>query len=206
MAEELKHLLERIQSEGVAEADKKAAEIKSKAQAEADKIVSDARVKAAAMIEDARKEADAQALRGRQALEQAARDVVLTVGEGVSRLFDGIVKRNVDQALDAAALQSLVVSVVDAYAKGNGGEKLQVIVAQSQQNALADTLIKQLGESVRSGVTISGDDRILSGFRVAAPDAHVEHDFTGAAVSDALCELLRPHLAEIVRSALPAEK
>ena len=60
-----------------------------------------------------------------------------------------------------------------------------------------------LAQAMREGIELKGDGAIVSGFRVSLVDDNVEHDFTEAAITTALCELLRPHIADIVKQAMP---
>ena len=46
---------------------------------------------------------------------------------------------------------------------------------------------------------IKADDSIISGFKVSLKGDNVQHDFSGEAITEAMCRLLRPHLAEIVK-------
>ena len=83
MAEELQSLLDKIQSEGVAKAEARAAEIVAEAEKKAADVVAEAERKAAETRAAA--EADAATLQSRAeaSLRQAARDVRLQVGAAI---------------------------------------------------------------------------------------------------------------------------
>ena len=107
MAEELQSLLDRIQSEGVAKAEARAAEIVAEAEKKA------AEIRAAA-------EADAATLQSRaeQSLQQAARDVRLQVGAAIQETLERVLLKDVRAALaDPAFLQRYV----EMAAKSVGG-------------------------------------------------------------------------------------
>jgi V/A-type H+-transporting ATPase subunit E len=203
MAEELQSLLERIKKDGV-----------DKAQAEADSILADARQKAAGIVaqagqeakvtlEEAEKTVRASTERGRKSLEQAARDILLSIGGAINATLREMVRRDVAQSLDEATLRQMLLKAVDAYC-GKEGEKtrLAVLLSPEDQKKLASSLLSQFAGDARRGVQIKSDGSIVRGFRVSVNNGNVEHDFTEEAIVDALCQIVRPQLADIVRSAV----
>lgn len=203
MAEQLQGLLDRIQRDGV-----------DKAKAEADVILESARQKAAKIIADAEKAAEAQrqkaekdsktfADRGKKALEQAARDVLLSLGESINRTVQALVRRDVGQALSAEALAGIIAEVVKSYTKADSRD-VAVLVPEDKRAAIIKHVNAALSGAAAKGLTISGDERLTAGFRVVLKDKNVEHDFSQEAITRALSQLLRPAIADIVKSA--AEK
>ncbi len=202
MAEDLKHLLDRIKREGVEKAESQAEQIVAEAREKARQLVAEAEAKAKALTGKAESEADAFAQRGTQSLRHAARDVVLSVGDTVTRLMESIVHRETESALSENALSEIVIAVVKAYCSDpDGKQNATLLVSPDQQEELRAVIFSKLGDTVSQGVEIQADDSVARGFRVAVKGRHVEHDFTAEAIADALCELLRPHLAEIVKDA-----
>lgn len=202
MAEELKHLLERIQKEGVDKAETQAEKILADARGKARQIISDAEAEAKALTERAEAEAEAFAQRGAQSLRHAARDVILSVGDTITRLMESLVRRETESALSGSTLNDIVVAVVRTYCAGATGQQtVTLLVSPEQQETLRAIVMSKLDEALSQGVEILADDSVASGFRVSVKGQHVEHDFTAEAIADALCALLRPHLAEIVKTA-----
>jgi V/A-type H+-transporting ATPase subunit E len=203
MAEELQSLLDRIQKDGVEKARAEAEEILSVARTEADAIMKSAREEADGMRQKAEADAEATLERGKKTLEQAARDLVLTVGEALGRVLNGIVRREVAAAMTPEVLQSMLIQIVEAYCRGDSEHSgVEVVLNPEQQKQLADFALSKFAGEMRGGLEIKADDGVLSGFRVRIENEAVEHDFTETAVAEALSGLLRPHLAEIVREAL----
>ncbi len=205
MAEELKHLLDRIQKEGVDRAEDQAAQIVADARGKATQIVADAKAEAAALIEKAERDADAFAQRGAQSLQHAARDVILGVGDTVTRMMETLERRQTETTLTDTALTEIVVAVVKAYcADASDSRDVTLLAAPEQCDTLSAIVTSQLGEALAKGVEVRADDSVTSGFRVTVKGEHVEHDFTAEAIANALCGLLRPRLAEVVKSAVAA--
>lgn len=202
MPEELQSLLDRIQKDGVDKADAEAARLVAAAKDKSAAIVKEAEEKARAILAKADQDSAQFAERGRKALEQAARDVVLSVGESVNAMMQGIVGRDIGQALDPETLKKLIAGVVQQYvAAGAGDARIEVIVAPAQQKAITDFFLSKFAAEMRKGLTVKADSSIVAGFRVSVTGREVQHDFTGEAIRDALCQLVRPQLAEIVKQA-----
>jgi hypothetical protein len=99
-------------------------------------------------------------------------------------------------------LRQMLLEVVKAYFDKDGETRIEVMLAPEQKERLTEFFVQDLAEQMAQGLEIKADDGVLSGFRVSQVKDHVEHDLTGEAITQALCTLLRPHVAEIVRSAV----
>lgn len=193
MAEELKHLIEQIQKEGVEKANAQAEILISQAKEKAAKIVKEAEHKAHEMLLKAKNESEAFAERSVKTLEQAARDLLITVGQGCEKVVTTVLDKEVGGALSGELLEKMILSVI---AQNKGGA-IELSVSDSDKVALAAFCA---GQAKQSGQTIelSTDSEILSGFKVSFKDKNVYLDFSGEAVANALGSFLRPELAKTV--------
>ena len=207
MAEQLQELLDRIQKDGIDKAESNATRIEDEAKAKADSLIAKAKDDAKQIIEKAEKDGELFAKRGKNALEQAARDVILSVGDAVNRTLTSLVDRKVNAVLTDADFAQVIKSVIEAYCQAKPGEAdIELLLPEDQQEKIADFLMNSMSEEMKKGLTISGNKNVISGFSVSLKDKGIQHDFTGEAVTDALSKLLRPHLAEIVKAATVKEK
>ncbi|WP_051261630.1 hypothetical protein [Desulfovibrio inopinatus] len=206
MAEELRHLIERIQNEAVGEAEAKAVEIVAKAKAQAAALVDDARYEAKAIVETAKKDSEVYVERSRKTLEQAARDLLITVGQGVENILDDIVAAAVDQALDVTTVQNMLVSMAGQCALMEGETRLEILVSPEQQEEIIKYFADQYRKQLIRGVELHVDNEILKGFRVSFRHDEVYLDFTNDAIAEAMSEFLRPKLSRIVRRAADMEQ
>ena len=193
MAEELQSLLDKIQSEGVAKAEARAAEIVAEAEKKAADVVAEAERKAAETRAAA--EADAATLQSRAeaSLRQAARDVRLQVGAAIQETLERVLLKDVRATLaDPAFLQRYV----ELAAKSAGGAA-ELRVPEDQAKALAEYARARLAEEVGKGLKIAPDSDVTAGIRVVLDGGRVEHDFTDAAVMEALSRVVRPSLAKL---------
>jgi V/A-type H+-transporting ATPase subunit E len=202
MADDLQSLLDRIQKDGVDRAEVEARKMLAEAKAHADRIVAEAGERARRMIAEAGESTAAAEARGRQTLQQAARDTILTVEDGVQRAFRAIAGRAVDRALTVEVLQQMLVGIVESYISREGDcSGIAILVPKDRQSAVADFFMKEFQDAIHKGLTIQGDPQVLSGFRVSMADDRLYHDFSREAIVDALCQFLRPQLAELMRGA-----
>lgn len=199
MAEELKHLIEQIQKEGVEKAEEQANTIISQAKEKAAKIVAEAEQKAHANLLRAKNESEAFAERSVKTLEQAARDLLITVGQGCEKVVSEVLGKEVDRALSGELLQKMVASVVE---QGSGGVVLTV--SESDAAALA-AFCAELAKKTGKEIELVSDSEILSGFKVGFKGKHAYLDYTGEAIANALAANLRPELAKTV-SAIAREQ
>lgn len=203
MPEELQNLLDRIQKDGVEKAQAESDQVLTQAREEAAGIVKDAEAKAATMKVASEKDAEALVERGKKTLEQAARDVVLSVRGTIDATLTRLVGASVSEALSNDTLKTMLATVVETYCKAGADDTPVVLLLSSEQKqALTDFFMASYAAELKKGLEIKDDDSIVAGFRVSMPKAKLEHDFTEPAITEALCQLLRPQLAEIVKQAV----
>ena len=210
MAEELQSLLERIQKDGVQKAEAEAARLLEQARLQADNLEREAQDRAKAIVAKAERESAAFFERSRRALQQAGRDVVLSVAQSLNDTLSVIVRRDVSEALDAETLKRMLARVVDAYCTHPGGNvRIDILVPPALQREITAFFMDRYAEQMRHGLEIRGDTTLHAGFRVSFSGGNMQHDFSSEAIADALSQLLRPELAQIVqasRTALPPTK
>lgn len=192
MAEELKHLIEQIQKEGVEKATTEADHIISQAKDKAAKIVAKAEAQAQETLKKAETESAAFAERSVKTLEQAARDLLITVGQGCEKVVTETLGKQVDSTLSGNLLEKMITDVVT---QGGGGA---VIAASEADKAALTSLCAGIAKTTGKSVELVSDNEVLSGFKVTFEGQNVSLDYTGEAVADALAAFLRPELARIV--------
>ena len=192
MAEELQNLLEKIKRDGVDKANAEAAAIVNKAKAEAAAIVKDAHAQAEAAKAAAKTQADQDAARAAETIRQAARDTVLKVESAVTTLLSALLTKSVDAALaDPAVAAPLAAEAVKALVKGDAAAEV------AANGKLVEALRAQL--AAQANIKVVLDEATQAGFTVKLDGGRVEHDFTGAVVTDALASRLRPALAKLLK-------
>jgi V/A-type H+-transporting ATPase subunit E len=198
MESKLEHLIEKIKSDGIAEAEKSAAEIIENARKEAEGIIKKARADAEQIIADARKEADKLKTNAESALKQASRDTVLVTKEKLLKLFDAAFKRELGSALSPEFVKDLIIKIVDSWGRD---KQLEVLVSEKDLQQLQDLVFSQSRAQLKETVTIKVDKGISKGFRVGLKDSNVYYDFTDESIAEFLGEFLNPGIREILDKA-----
>lgn len=202
MAEQLQHLIERIHKEAIEKAETQAAQIVSQAKTQAAAIVKDAESRARELVAKAEKDSQVYVERSTRTLEQSARDLLITVGQGIENILQDIIGEAVDQALDAEVLKKMMLNIAQAYCGQQGREsRVEFLISEKDQAEVVKFFAEQYRQHLVQGINIHTDNGVLKGFRVALKDEQVYHDFTKPAIAEALANFLRQHLAEIVHRA-----
>jgi V/A-type H+/Na+-transporting ATPase subunit E len=203
MAEELQSLLDRIQQDGIAKAEAQAQAILQSAKKQADQILLEAQAGADAARAKAEKDSAVFAERARTALEQAARDIVLSVSNMLTAALRDLVRKDVRAALAPDTLQRMLEPVVAAYFSDPDREnQIELLLRPDQADGLRAYLLNRFKEQLRGGLQVRGDGSVLAGFKVTDTEQKVQHDLTDGAIADALCQLVRPQVADIVKQAM----
>ena len=202
MAEELQSLIERIQKDGV---DKAEAEAKARIKAAEEKaaaIVSKAEEEAEAKRKQAEQDAESFRDRGEQALRQAARDLLLSVGQALDAMLTESVKTDVAESLAGQGLGPTLIQAVEGYFRSASGKAdVEALLPEDRKKEAEAFLSKKFADRLGKGLSVRSDSSVVSGFRLSVKDSKVQHDFTGEALAEALASLLRPRLAAIVKEA-----
>lgn len=199
MSEELQSLLMRIQEDAVAKSETEADAIISKAKETAKKTVADAEESAKKLITKAEQDAEAFKIRAEKSLTQAARDVILSIGETLNDTLAAIIKKDVADSMTTDTVKAMLLIIAENYFKDNQGS-IDVLLNREQQQELSTAFLSELAGNMKSGIELKSDNSIVAGFKISVTDEKVEHDFTSEAIADALSQLLRPELGKIVKS------
>lgn len=199
MAEELEHLIEKLQSEAINKAEAEAAEIVSKAKEKAAGLVKDAEMKAEEILTNAEQDAQQYTERSTRTLEQVSRDLLISVGQGVENILDDLVRESLDEAMSIDVVKEMLVRMAETYISRNDKERrIGLLVSPEDQEVLIKFYAEQYRKKLGDSIEIRPDRSISKGFRVSFKDEHAHHDFTKEAIAEALARFLRPHLADII--------
>jgi V/A-type H+-transporting ATPase subunit E len=202
MTEELQSLIERIQREALEKSEKQAADMIEAAERQAAALAKAAEENADAARRKAEQDAQVTTDRGRKALEQAARDMLLQVEQGVDEILTRIVQQTVDEVLQPDLVAEMLVRLAEAYgAKGGGETRIQALLSPADQDTVVSYVKGRLSRELAEGVEIVIDRDLDRGFRVVFEKGQANHDFSREAIAEALSAYLRPQLADMIRKA-----
>lgn len=206
MPEDLQPLIDRIQKDAVEKAEAEAEDILSKAREKAASIVQEAEEKKKAILAQAEKDARIYEERSRKTLEQAARDLLITVSHAIEDMLSSLVSEAVEEAMSIEVLQQMMVKMAERCAAKEGESRIELIVSPKDKEKLIHFFANLYQQKMIHGVQLKTDADILKGFRVSFKEDHVYLDFTSEAVAEALTNFLRPHLQDIVKQAADQTK
>lgn len=202
MVDELQNLLDRIQRDGVEQAEAEASRIVQQAKDKAREILGGAEREAAEKLAQAEKDSQVFVERGTKALEQAARDVIIGVQKDLERIFQESVKESVGEALTPENMAEMMVKLAEAYGQHDLKEsRIDVLLSPRDQERFVKLFMGKYRQSLGQGIEIHPEAGIRKGFKVAFRDDKLYHDFTLDAVADALAGLLKTPLRDIVKRA-----
>ena len=202
MDEQLQSLLDRIQREGVERAEAEAGRIVDEANERARRIVLSAEAEAAEIRARAEADASASVERAETALEQTARDFLISLRNSIETLLRESLCGEVADGLSPDVVAQMLVRLAEAYAAHDMNEsRVDVLLSPQDREGVASVVMEKYRDLMRQGLTLRPDQRIDKGFKVSFVDSNLYHDFTAYALADALAPVLKPPLCDIVRRA-----
>lgn len=191
----LDNLIEKIRKEAVEEGRNQASDLVKHAKADADKIIRDAEEKARIIISDAETEAEKTRDNTKHALQQAARDIELSLKERITALFDRVFKQAVGDVLQPEFLEKLILTLVTEWASRGA---VDIIVNPEMQKNLEQTLFAKLGGTLKDTITLHASPGLAKGFRLALKDGSLYYDFSDDTIADTMKEFLSPTLRSLL--------
>lgn len=199
MAEDLQSLMDRIQKDACGKAEAEAAAIIAKAKEKAAEIVKNAEAEAKAKLEKADKDAEAFTERSERTLEQAARDLLLTVGKNLEKMILDVLSLQVEKSLSEETIKEMLLALAKGY-----NSDVAVAFSEADAKKLSSFVVGEFAKQVSSGVTVESETGIKFGFRVKLEGGKISHEFTKEAMAEALSAILRPQIAKVVSAAAKA--
>jgi V/A-type H+-transporting ATPase subunit E len=197
----LNDIIQKIKSEGIEEAEKKSEEIIKEARLTASKILDNAALDAEAITKEAEEEIRKKESIGKMALEQAARDIILSIRTSLTEIFDSLIKREYQTVLSGKTLEAVLIKLIEGWQRDENGDlNIELLLSESDRNALLEGFLSKLNEEIKRGIELKAHPNIEGGFRVSVKGSHVYHDFTDEGIADVLAEYLNPRFYSIIDS------
>jgi V/A-type H+-transporting ATPase subunit E len=201
---QLKELIDKIKTEGVAEAEGKADQIITNANNQANEILEQAKKEASDMLAKAKAEKQQMEDSGKEALKQAGRDLILWIKGDITSIFDSLIKREVSSALSQDFIAEMILLIIREWT-GKKTDQIDILLSKEDSNKLEQALLSKLSSEFKKGVTIKPHPGIKSGFRIAEKNGDAYYDFTDEGIAESLIQHLNPILGDIITKAA-AEK
>lgn len=179
----LDKLIASLKSEAITAAENESDKILEEARMEAQKILEDAKKKSDQMLVDAEQEAQATIRKGESALQQAARDLNITLRNDILSLFGSVLEQEIHKQFTPDLLKSAVVPLIQ-----NIGSDVELSLPADFKEELASYIHKQLKESDIQ--TLIKEGSTLSRLTITQKEQGWSYDIS----PDEIAQLLKSHL------------
>jgi V/A-type H+-transporting ATPase subunit E len=197
MADQIKELIEKIQTEGVQAAQAKADEIDNEAKAKADWMLQKAAAQAKKVVDDAQDTASRMQASGQAALQQSGRDVLLSLKKEISAMLQRVIASQIAATLTPEELSRIINGLILAYC---GKDEAQVIVYLKEQDRLAleGHFLSKLQEELKRNIELRAQGDIDAGLIISFDAGKSQFDFTDRALADYIGSFLKPAVAQLL--------
>jgi V/A-type H+-transporting ATPase subunit E len=200
MSEKLKELLNKINEEGIQQAEEKARTIETKAKAEAKKIIENAKKEAQAMIEKAGEDAKKTKASTEAALKQAARDIVLSLKDEIRKILDKIIASEVRKSMPAEDLKAAIENIILKYIEKNGETSdVRVLLKKDDLEKIKNFFISNLQDKIKTGLDFKPSSNIEAGFSISFDKGKSYFDFTDEGVKETLAIFLNQEISDLLK-------
>ncbi|MCF7929848.1 MAG: V-type ATP synthase subunit E, partial [Spirochaetales bacterium] len=152
----------------------------------------------------AKEDAEQMEQSGRAALEQAGRDLLLSLRDRIQNVFESIILSEVRETMDTEVLGRAILALVSSWDTADA-ENLEVVLSETDRDSLEKMLRAKLSEAMKAGMTISTSKRVKAGFQVGYKDGSAYYDISDQGLAELLSEHLNPRLAESIQKAAKKE-
>jgi len=202
MAEQIKELIEKIQTEGIAQAEAKAKAIEDEARAAASRIIEKAKKDAEKIVAEAKEKAVLMEESAKAALKQSARDLIISLRKEIAAMLDRVVASRVHKALTVEELAGIITSIVK---EALHDAKKGIIIALKKEDLekLEKGFLTGLrGDMKKEGVVLRASDDVQGGFMISYDSGKSYYDFTDKTLARHISAQLKPALAKILNEGI----
>jgi V/A-type H+-transporting ATPase subunit E len=201
MAEEmLQGLLDKINEEGIKKADAEKEKIISDAKAEAEKIISQAKSEADSIKKKAEEDATNSESRAKAAIQQAARDIILSLKEDLLSRLNKVVKNSIGDAMTPEVMGQTLLEMAKSYREQNPDSEpgIEVLITKNDLEKIEKLFKGSLVNDLKESPDISIGHDFGSGLKIGFKGSDVFFDFSDDAISDLICQFIGPKLTAML--------
>lgn len=198
MSEDIKSLIEKINQEGIQQAQSKAKEIEVQARQQAEQIVERARSEAERLIQEAKDKTDKMQEKSKTLLAQASRDLLLMLRQEINTLLERLILEEVRDSLSPEQLFKILSSIITHTCKE---EKSEIIISLSKEDlhALEGSFLAKLKRETKKEIILEPSGTLHAGFIISFDSGKSQFDFSDKALTEYISTFLKPKLKEILQ-------
>jgi len=200
MSEKLKELLEKINQEGIKQAEGHAKTIESKAKTDAEKILRDANLKAQEIVKNAKIEAGKTQKSSQTALKHSSRDLLLSLKDEIKKILNKIIAAEVSKAMSHEEMAGILGKLIEKYIEKKGeAADIKILLKKDDLAKLKSTFVSKLKDNLKDGIEFKASPNINGGFSISFDKGKSFFDFTDEGLQEALSVYLNPELAKLLK-------
>ena len=189
----LDNLIAKLKSEAVEKADEKAKGILEVAKADSQKIIEEAERERTELLQNAKSEAENMQKKGKIALQQAARDLSVSVRNDLLKLLKSVLEREVKQRFTPDFMEKAILKVLENVGDGAGIELPETI-----KDELIDKIQQDL-ITTDNLTSFTKDKNIINGFKISKKDEGWSYEITPEEVTEMLFAYLSPKWVQLIK-------
>lgn len=199
MSEDIRGLIEKIREEGLKAAEDKAGRIEEEARRMAHEIVDKARSEAQKIIAEAGEQAAAREENTKALLQQAGRDLLLSLKKEIDCMLNRLIVSQVGEALNPEELTRIITLLIKDYS-GKEGADIIITLKKADCEKLAKGFLGKLKEEAKKGILLKPSEEINGGFIISFDAGKSHFDFTDRALAEYISLYLKPQLSQILEA------
>ena len=199
MAEDIQGLLNRIQSDGIEKAEAEKKQILDDARQQAEAIIAKAKAEASEIVKNAEAEAAVNEEKGKAAVKQAARDVLLSLQADLQKRLEMIVRDSLGQAITPEIMGQIVLKMAEKYLSQESNDTIELLLSPSDAAALESGLKAGLLANLKTAPEIKISNSLSSGLKIGIKGSDLFFDFSDDALTEVICNYAGPKLAAAIK-------
>jgi V/A-type H+/Na+-transporting ATPase subunit E len=203
MSDTLNTMIEKIQREGIDEAEAKARQIEAEACDHARKIVEEARKKADSILSEAKHNLEKIRKSDETALAHAGRNLLISLRQEINATLLKVIKEDIRDGLSDDMIYRIIEKLI-LEQSAQPGTDIVVILTPQELTALSSFLAK-LQERIKKSITLKHSNQFDRGFVISYDAGKSYFDFSDHALGEAVIKYLKPRLAAILNESYSAE-
>lgn len=201
MAEELQGLLNRLHEKGVLEAEAEKENIVAEAKKSSEKILKDAHAEGENIIKKAREEAAKHEARAKSAIQQASRDIVLSLKDALQTRLEKVIKESISEAMTTQLMEKLLLEMAASYTRNNPDKEpgIKVLLNEKDVADMEKAFKASLKKDLKTQPEIIVSNDFGSGFKVGFKNEDVYFDFSDDSIADIFTAYLGPKFSSLFK-------
>ncbi len=201
MNEKLKELTDKIYSEGVEKAEKKATEILENAQKEADKILKKSEQEAEKIVDSAKNEAADLKKNVESEIKLAARQSLNSLKQQITELI--LAKANNEEINSVLKSKDFVKTVMEKIITSSQDGKssavdISLVLSENERSEMEQYFNAKFKDIMNKGLEVKFSDKIQSGFEIGPKDNTYKISFTDEAFEAFFKNYLKPRSIKLL--------